>query len=79
MNVRCRGAPFTCGPNDQDEICAIVGDIAAAINCLKFYSPLAVARQVVRTKSVEFMPLHLTIAMTLCTLLWGMIRSRSLS
>ena len=48
--------------------------VACAVfyNCLKYSSPLSVARLVISTKSVQFMPLPLTLACLLCSLLWGL-------
>ena len=45
---------------------------AVFYNCVKYSSPLSVAKIVISTKSVEFMPLSLTLACLLCSALWGM-------
>ena len=44
---------------------------AVVLNCIKYASPLSVARMVVQTKSVEFLPLPLTLACFACSVLWG--------
>jgi len=45
---------------------------AVVLNCIKYASPLSVAKLVIQTKSVTYMPLPLTIACMLCSILWGM-------
>jgi solute carrier family 50 (sugar transporter) len=44
---------------------------AVVLNILKYASPLSVAKMVIKTKSVEFMPLPLTLACLACSVLWG--------
>ena len=48
-----------------------MGTVAVVINILKYCSPLSVMHRVIKTKSVAWMPLHLTLACTACSLLWG--------
>lgn len=49
----------------------IFGVSAVTLNCIKYASPLSVTRQVIKTKSVEFMPLPLTLASLACGVFWG--------
>lgn len=49
----------------------IFGVSAVSLNCIKYASPLSVARLVIRTQSVEFMPLPLTLASLACGVFWG--------
>mmetsp|Transcript_59495 Transcript_59495/g.154538 ORF Transcript_59495/g.154538 Transcript_59495/m.154538 type:complete len:126 (+) Transcript_59495:2-379(+) len=49
----------------------IFGVSAVSLNCIKYASPLSVTRLVVRTQSVEFMPLPLTLASLACGIFWG--------
>lgn len=49
---------------------AIVGWINAVINFSVFAAPLGVMRQVIRTKSVEFMPISLSLALCLNATMW---------
>ncbi|KAK9673275.1 hypothetical protein RND81_12G157200 [Saponaria officinalis] len=48
----------------------VVGWINAAINICVFAAPLSVMRQVIRTKSVEFVPISLTLALNLNATMW---------
>lgn len=48
----------------------LIGIIATIANCLMFAAPLAVMQQVIRTKSVRYMPFLLSLASFLCALVW---------
>eukprot|EP00929_Paragymnodinium_shiwhaense_P013510 TRINITY_DN121359_c0_g1_i1.p1 TRINITY_DN121359_c0_g1~~TRINITY_DN121359_c0_g1_i1.p1 ORF type:complete len:276 (+),score=54.82 TRINITY_DN121359_c0_g1_i1:63-890(+) len=50
----------------------IFGVAAVTLNTLKYASPLSVARMVIVTQSVEFMPLPLTLASLACGIFWGL-------
>ena len=45
---------------------------AVVLNVVKYASPLSVAKLVIQTKSVQYMPLPLTLACLACSVLWGM-------
>lgn len=49
----------------------IFGVSAVSLNTVKYASPLSVACLVIRTRSVEFMPLPLTLASLACGVFWG--------
>ncbi|XP_052189836.1 bidirectional sugar transporter NEC1-like [Diospyros lotus] len=57
---------FVKGPNKV----TVVGSICAAVNLAVFASPLCVMGQVIRTKSVEFLPVTLSFFLTLCATSW---------
>lgn len=50
----------------------IFGTAAIVLNSIKYASPLSIARLVIRTQSVEFMPLPLTLASFACGICWGL-------
>lgn len=56
-------------PGDSRAASAI-GVVAAALNIAMYAAPLNVARLVVRTRSVEFMPLGLTAGTLACSVCW---------
>ncbi|KAG6388371.1 hypothetical protein SASPL_149796 [Salvia splendens] len=49
---------------------ALVGWVCAIINIAVFAAPLSVMRQVIRTRSVEFMPFALSFFLSLCAASW---------
>ncbi|XP_041993626.1 bidirectional sugar transporter NEC1-like [Salvia splendens] len=48
----------------------LVGWVCAIINIAVFAAPLSVMRQVIRTRSVEFMPFALSFFLSLCATTW---------
>jgi len=49
----------------------IFGLSAVTLNILKYSAPLSVAKHVIETQSVEFLPLPLTLASLACGIFWG--------
>lgn len=62
---------WSCDEGATSGVCQHVGTVAVVINILKYASPLSVMKRVIQTRSTKWMPLHLTIACSLCSLLWG--------
>ena len=62
---------WSCDEGATGGACQHVGTAAVVVNVLKYASPLSVMKRVVKTKSTKWMPLHLTLACSLCSLLWG--------
>ncbi|XP_057960933.1 bidirectional sugar transporter NEC1-like [Malania oleifera] len=48
----------------------VVGWICASICLAVFISPLSIMSQVIRTRSVEYMPFYLSFFLTLCATMW---------
>ncbi|XP_010550789.1 PREDICTED: bidirectional sugar transporter SWEET3b-like [Tarenaya hassleriana] len=64
------GAITTFAFHDHRLRKAFVGSIGDAVCVAMYASPLVAIRQVVRTKSVEFMPLHLSVFTFLTSFTW---------
>lgn len=54
----------------RDRTVAAIGIIATAFNIAVYASPLIIISVVIRTQSVEFMPLLLSVAGTVCASIW---------
>jgi len=55
----------------EKETASLILSVAAVVlNIVKYASPLSVARMVIQTQSVEFLPLPLTTACLLCSIFW---------
>jgi solute carrier family 50 protein (sugar transporter) len=48
----------------------LIGTLAAVANCLVYAAPLAIVSQVIKTKSVRYMPFLLSLASLLCASVW---------
>ncbi|KAH7517125.1 hypothetical protein FEM48_Zijuj09G0029100 [Ziziphus jujuba var. spinosa] len=56
-------------PNHSERLAA-VGWVCAVFSVSVFAAPLAIMRQVIKTKSVEYMPFSLSFCLTLCAVMW---------
>jgi len=62
--------PFPSQTPPLSKQTTVLGFVCAGLNVLMYASPLAIMRTVIRTKSVEYMPLPLTLAVGLCSTFW---------
>ncbi|KQK21704.1 bidirectional sugar transporter SWEET12 [Brachypodium distachyon] len=73
MNVALYGAMVAflqLYVRDGDRRVAIAGGVGAAFAFAVFVAPLAIIRQVIRTKSVEFLPFWLSFFLTISAVVW---------
>ena len=62
-------AGFSC--EDGAGACRWLGTLAVVLNIIKYSAPLSVMKRVIETRSVTYMPIHLTLACLCCSLSWG--------
>uniref|UniRef100_A0ACD5XKK9 Uncharacterized protein n=1 Tax=Avena sativa TaxID=4498 RepID=A0ACD5XKK9_AVESA len=73
MNVGLYGvmvAVLQLGVKDGESRVTIAGAIGSAFALAVFVAPLAIIRQVIRTKSVEFLPFWLSFFLTISAVVW---------